>query len=248
VAARQITVAWQPQCSLDGGHVGFEAVPYWHDGSRSVPPAEFVPVAEEAGLISELGRLVMEGVMTRLAALCAMGHAPGRVSVNVYSRQIREAGFPAETLAQLRRFGLSPAHLEIKVTEDMVLGRAGAAVEDALRAFHAGGILSALDTGGACLLSLATLARLPIGRIRIDAGFVQEIGTAGPGGAIVLAAIGLAHGLGLEAVAAGVETPAQRVFLEKAGCDVMQGPLIAPPMTTPEDAAVYLSGPCRLRA
>jgi diguanylate cyclase (GGDEF)-like protein/PAS domain S-box-containing protein len=248
LAAGQVAVAWQPQCGISGAHMGFEAVPHWHDGVRSVPPAEFLLVAEEAGLISDLGRLVMEDTLTRLAALHAMGHEPERVSVNVYSRQIREAGFAAEMGEQLQRFGLMPAQLEIRVTEDMVLGRAGSAVEDALGALHDRGIASALDTGGACLLSLATLARLPIGRIRIDAGCVGEIGRGRRGGAIVRAAIGLAHGLAVEAVAAGVETPAQRLFLEQAGCDVMQGPLIAPPLMTVEETVRYLVEPGLLRA
>jgi diguanylate cyclase (GGDEF)-like protein/PAS domain S-box-containing protein len=241
LAGGQITVTWQPRRRLRGGHAGFEAVPHWHDGRRSAPPAEFLPVAEEAGLTGELGRVVMEGVLTRMTALRAVGCEPGRIAINVYSRQVREPGFVTETIDLMRRFGLDPGHLEIKVTEEMVLGRAGAAVEDALVALHESGITSALETGAGGLVSLATLARLPFGRIRIDPSFIGEIGTDRRGGAIVRAAIGLAHGLGFEAVAAGVETPAQLLFLEEAGCDVVQGPLIAPLMTTTEEAAAYLA-------
>jgi diguanylate cyclase (GGDEF)-like protein/PAS domain S-box-containing protein len=248
LSAGQITVAWQPKRTLRGVHVAFEALPLWHDGSRFVPPAELVPVAEEAGLINALGRVVMEGALARLAELRAMGHEPGRVAVDVFSRQISEPGFVADMQELLRRFGLAPQHLEIKVTEDMVLGRAGATIEDKLRALSESGVTSALETGGACLLSVATLARLPIYRIKIDASFISEIGTERPGGAIVLAAIGLAHGLGFEAVAAGVETQAQLAFLEKAGCDVVQGPLIAPMMTTTDEAARYLKQARRMRA
>jgi diguanylate cyclase (GGDEF)-like protein/PAS domain S-box-containing protein len=237
----KITIALQPQRKLRGGHAGFEAVPRWHDGGRSPPPAEFLPIAEEAGLTGELGRLVLDSVLKRLIALRSLGHEPGRIAINVYSRQVREPGFVAETIDLVRRSGLDPGHLEIKVTEEMVLGRASAAVEDALVALHESGITSALETGRGGLLSLATLARLPFGRIRIDASFIGEIGTERRGGAIVLAAIGLAHGLGFEAVAAGVQTPAQLLFLEQAGCDVVQGPLIAPLMTTTEEAADYLA-------
>jgi diguanylate cyclase (GGDEF)-like protein/PAS domain S-box-containing protein len=248
LAAGEVAVSWQPKRVLRGGHVAFEAMPHWHDGRRLVPPAEFIPVAEDSGLIGGLGRMVMESVLTRLAALRAMGHEPGRVAVNVYSRQIRAVGFVAETKELLRGFGLGPSHLEVKVTDDMVTGRAGIVVEDALRALHACGITSALDTGGECILSLATLARLPIRRIKIDASIIGEIGTECPGEAIVRAAIGLAHGLGIEAIAAGVQTPAQLLFLERAGCDVVQGPLIAPPMTTTEEAARYLEKSCLLMA
>jgi diguanylate cyclase (GGDEF)-like protein/PAS domain S-box-containing protein len=247
LAARQITVAWQPQRWLGGGHLGFEALPHWHDGSGFVPPAEFIPVAEEAGLISELGRLVMEGVLTRLAALRALGLEPGYVAVSVYSRQIREAGFAAETKELLRRFGLAPAQLAIKVTQDMVLGRMGAAAEDALRALHGSGITSTLAIVGDGLLSVPTLARLPISRISIDAAFIRQIGIERRGGALVQAAIGLAQGLGLDTVAAGVETPRQLRFLERAGCDIAQGPLIAPLMTTTEEAARYLTNASLLR-
>ena len=243
LASGQITVAWQPKRLLRGGHVAFEAIPYWDDGCRIVPRAELVAVAEETGLTGTLGRMVMEGALSRLATLRAMDLGPGRVEIGVYGRHITEPGFVGETKELLRRFGLGRGDLEIKVTEDMVHGRIGAAVESALQALVECGITSVIETGGACLLSLATLARLPIARIKIDASFIAEIGTGRRGEAIVRAAIGLAHGLGFQAVAVGVETPAQLLFLERSGCDVVQGPLIAPLMTTTEEAAHYLSRP-----
>ncbi|WP_419758081.1 putative bifunctional diguanylate cyclase/phosphodiesterase [Acidisoma sp.] len=244
----QITVAWQPKRLLRGGHVAFEAIPFWRNGHRIVPRADLVAAAIETGLACELGRLVMEGALGRLAALRAQGLEPGRVEIGVYGRQVAEAGFVGETKELLRRFGLRRGDLEIKITEDMVHGRIGAAVENALRALDDCGITSVIETGDACLVSLSTLARLPIARIKIDASFIAEIGTGRRSEAIVRAAIGLAHGLGFQAVAVGVETPAQLLFLERHGCDVVQGPLIAPLMTTTEEAARYLSKPWLMTA
>jgi diguanylate cyclase (GGDEF)-like protein/PAS domain S-box-containing protein len=241
LAAQRVAVAWAPRRALRGGEVAFDAVPHWHYGRRLVPARELFSVAEESGLTGELGRTVMEGALARLAALRALGYAPGRVAVPVSGRVIRDPGFLGETIGLLRRFGLAPAHLEISVTEDMLLGHAADAVENALRALSDHGITSALDTPACGHLSLARLARLPIGRIRIDAAVIRQIGGERGSGAIARAAIGLAHGLGVEAVAAGVETPAQLWFLDRAGCDEVQGPLIAAPLTTTEDAAYYLA-------
>jgi diguanylate cyclase (GGDEF)-like protein/PAS domain S-box-containing protein len=241
VAGKRIAVAWAPRRALRGGDMAFDAVPHWHYGRRLVSPGELFSVAEEGGLTGELGRTLMESALARLAVLRASGYAPGRVALRASGRAIRDPGFLGETKALLRRFGLDPSHLEITVTEDMLFGHAADAVEDALRALNDHGIAIALDTPACGFLSLARLARLPVGRIRIDASVIRDIGRERGSGAVVRAAIGLAHGLGIEAVAAGVETPAQLWFLDRAGCDEVQGPLIAPPLTTTEDAAYHLA-------
>ncbi len=241
LAQNQFTVALQPKCLLrGGGHAGFEALARWHDGTRWVPPAEFVPVAEDTGQIATLGRMVMAAALARIREIRDAGLDPGRVAVNVTGPQLLDSHFRAETLEMLRRNGLRPADLELELTETILLGRAAERIDGVLREVSRLGITLALDDFGTGYASLAHLSRLPIDRLKIDRSFVDDIGGGGPGGVIARTVVSLAHSLEMEAIAEGVETAEQVAFLEAAGCDAAQGYLFSRPLLTTGEAIAYL--------
>jgi EAL domain-containing protein (putative c-di-GMP-specific phosphodiesterase class I) len=236
----RVEVALQPKRLLRGGHDGFEALARWHDGKRWVSPTEFVPVAEDSGLIVPLGKFVLETALGRIAALRAMGLQPGAVALNISGAQLLDPAFQHDVVAALRRNDLGPASLEFELTETVLLGRAIERIEQTLHSFRALGICLALDDFGTGFASLAHVARLPIQRLKIDRAFVGGIGGPGRGSVIARAVIGLAHGMDMQAAAVGVETQAQMAFLQDEECDAMQGYLIAPPLLGVEEAAAYL--------
>jgi diguanylate cyclase (GGDEF)-like protein/PAS domain S-box-containing protein len=242
IAARQIQVALQPKRLLRGGHDGFEALARWHDGTRLVPPAEFVPVAEESGQMLALGQLVMEAALVRFRALRDLGLQPGRLALNISGIQVQDGAFRDDVLAALRRHDVGPEVLEFELTETVLTGRAIERIEATLQQFRALGIALALDDFGTGFASLAHVSRLPIQRIKLDRAFTGGIGRAGRGGIIARAVIGLAHGMDMEATAVGVETPEQLAFLTAEGCDSVQGYLISPPLGSVAEAAAYLEG------
>ncbi len=240
IAERSIQVALQPARHLRGGHAGFEALARWHDTERWVPPEEFVAAADEIGLASALGSLVIEAALSRMAALRGLGLSTGRVAVNVAASQLLDDFFISNTMGLLQRYGMAAADLELEITETVLLGRATDRVVRVLHKLKAHGISLALDDFGTGLASLADLSHLPIDRLKIDRSFVSGIGAPGRGGKIARTVIGLARGLEIGSVAEGVETEAQAAFLRAEGCDAMQGLFVAPPMLTLEDSAAYL--------
>ena len=235
-----IRVALQPTRRLRGGHAGFEALARWHDGRRWIDPAEFIPIAEETGLIIPLGTAVLDGALARIRQLQDMGLNPGRIAVNVTGPQLLDPQFRDMTLEALRRHQLDPSLLELELTETVLLGRAVERIEAVLRDLSHVGIRLALDDFGTGYASLAHLSMLPIDQLKIDRSFVAEIGRRGSSDVITRTVIGLARNLGMESVAEGIETEAQLAFLVQAGCDVGQGYLFAPPLVTLKEAADYL--------
>ncbi len=244
LAECRVTVAFQPKCVLraGGGHAGFEALARWHDGTRWVPPSEFIPVAEDMSLIGRLSVVVMEAAISRSREIRDNGLDPGRIAVNVTAQQLLDDNFKTGTLEALRRYGLRPSDLELEITETVLLGRASERIDAILREFSDLGVTLALDDFGTGYASLAHLSRLPIDRLKIDRSFVDGIGKSGSGGVIARAVIGLAHSLQMEVIAEGVETPEQLAFLQAAGCDAAQGYLFARPFLTTPEAIEYLRG------
>jgi diguanylate cyclase (GGDEF)-like protein/PAS domain S-box-containing protein len=241
LARHRVTVALQPKRRLrDGAHAGFEALARWHDGTNWVPPAEFIPIAEDTGLIRSLGRVVMAAALARIRDIRDQGVAPGRVALNVTGPQLLDPQFQEQTLAALRRHGLGPADLELELTGDSLFGRASERTDAALCELSDLGMTLALDDFGTGYASIAHLSRLPIDRLKIDRSFADGSGRGGADGMLARAVIGLAHSLGMESVAKGVETEEQLAFLAAAGCDVAQGYLISRPLPTTAAAVAYL--------
>ncbi len=238
------SVALQPKRRLgDGAHAGFEALARWYDGTDWVSPSEFILVAKDAGLIRPVGREIMAAAIARMREIRDQGLEPGRVAVNVTGPQLLDPHFKEQTLAALRRQGLVPADLELELAGTALFGRASERIHAVLNDLSDLGITLALDDFGTGYASLAHLSRLPINRLKIDRFFIAGIGRAGPGSVITRTVISLAHSLGMDSIAKGVETSEQLAFLSNAGCDVAQGYLISRPLLTTAEAIAYLRPP-----
>nr|WP_314075755.1 EAL domain-containing protein [uncultured Roseococcus sp.] len=239
--ADRIEVALQPQVRLsDGVHVGFEALARWTDGTTPIPPSEFIPVAEETGMIVPLGARITGLALSAITRLRARGLNPGRVSVNVAASQLLSPGFFDFVRHQLQTHGIEPSCLEVEVTETVLLDRASDRIAHVLAELEGLGVSIALDDFGTGYASLSHLTRLPVHRLKIDRHFVRDIATGSVPNPIARTVIGLAHGLGMQTVAEGVETEAQRDYLAAHGCDLIQGYLISRPLT-PDEAGDYLA-------
>lgn len=240
IVAEGITIALQPQLrTCDGRHLGFEALARWPGTVHSVHPSEFIPLAEEMGLIVPLSRLVLRQALGAIRAFDQLGLEPGRIAVNVATEQLLSEDFPREVQAELQRHGLPPERLEIELTETTLLDRSTDRIAQVLREFDAMGVSIALDDFGTGYASLTHLTQFPVHRLKIDRRLVRSIESGDRASLIARTVIGLAHGLGLQAVAEGVETAAQWDYLRKLGCDVVQGFLPGAPFDV-EQAAAHL--------
>ena len=224
------TVAYQPIVALGDGSVEFaEALLRWRLGDEPVSPGEFVPVAQDTGLIVPLGRRVLAAACRDAATWPAQGdRPPAAVSVNVSPAQLRTPGLAQHARECLSASGLPPERLVIELTEDALL-EDEASVVRALEELRAEGVRIALDDFGTGYSSLAYIERLPLDIVKLDREFVAELGTNERAEGVLSAAIDLAHAVGVPVVAEGVETPQQAQILFLLGCDFAQGYLFARP-------------------
>jgi len=227
----QLVLQYQPRISLGGSQVvGIEALVRWrHPVLGLVPPARFIPLAEETGMIEDIDLWVLREACTRAAAWHAEGLPLGRVSVNLSARKFQQAGLAQRVRRVLEDSGLDPARLELEITESTVMHD----TEDAaavLRSLKALGVTLSIDDFGTGYSSLSYLKRFPLDVLKIDRSFVKDVVGDPNDAAITRAIIALAHGLNLEAVAEGVETAEQANFLKDNGCDEIQGYYYSPPV------------------
>jgi len=230
----EFMVHYQPQLHLRERTVtGLEALVRWQHPERGlVAPGEFIPLAEESGLIVPLGNWVLQEVGRQMRAWTDEGRAPGYVAVNLSALQLDCEGFAESVLAVLRTHRLAPECLELEITESCLMAdraRATAAL-DALR--HHGVRLS-IDDFGTGYSSMSYLQHLKVHRLKIDMSFIRDLETDPSSASIVTAIIALGHGLDLEVVAEGVETRAQLEHLRRLGCDMIQGYLVSRPVPAP---------------
>ncbi len=231
LAAGRLSVALQPQIALESGkHIGFEALARWRLNNQSVSPAEFIPIAEETGSIIPLGTYVLETALATIKTLGRSGFAVGTLAVNVAAAQLKLDDFVAQVAAMLRHYGVAPANLELEITENTLLDRAFDTIARSLCELKRLGVKIALDDFGTGHASLVHLKRLSVDRLKIDRSFVSDIETSHDSGTISRTIIGLAHSLGLQVVAEGVETERQLAFLRQHGCDFGQGYLFGRPL------------------
>jgi len=214
---------YQPQVDLANGHIfGAEALIRWHDKELgNIPPARFIPVAEETGVIVAIGNWVLAEAIRQ----CAQWHAQGRtltVAVNVSALQFQQANFVDGVAEALRATSLPPEMLELELTESILIRD----VDDALARLEALaelGVRMSIDDFGTGYSSLSYLKRFPIHKLKIDQSFISDLSLDDSDAAIVTAIIHLAQALKLRVIAEGVETEMQRQFLVSAGCDEFQG-------------------------
>ncbi|HEV7833092.1 MAG TPA: sensor domain-containing phosphodiesterase [Caballeronia sp.] len=213
--------------SRGGGVVGVEALIRWqHPVHGLVPPAAFIPLAESIGLINYLGNWVLKAACMQLVQWDSEGFVLDYVSVNVSPQQFRDKRFTQNVKDALQLTGLDPRRLVFEITESLLMHDPEEATR-LLEALAAIGIAFAVDDFGTGYSSLSYLQRFPLSKLKIDRSFIENLLTSRNNRAIVAAVVGLAKSLGLELVAEGVETEAQRELLIEMGCDQIQGWLIS---------------------
>lgn len=235
---------FQPQIHLGSGEmVGAEALIRWfHKDRGMVSPADFIPVAEESGLVMPLGAWVLQEAC-RLAHdwyLSEPEHDDWRMSVNVSSKQFSRPDFVSMVRSTLEQTEMNPDCLELEITESMVMSDIDAVVKK-LKQLREMGVALSIDDFGTGYSSLSYLKKLPVNRLKIDRSFIKDIPYNEEDRAITRAVIRMASSLNMEVVAEGMETHSQRCFLEENGCDIAQGFLISRPMPE-EDFCSWVCG------
>jgi diguanylate cyclase (GGDEF)-like protein/PAS domain S-box-containing protein len=242
-ASAELVNFYQPIVSLGTGAIqACEALVRWRHPTRGLlGPMAFLPQAEEAGLMGALGELVLAQACRDLAAWRRAGHRGLRVSINLAADQFQRADLAEQVVAAAEAVGLPPEALELEITESMAAQDVEATVAGLAR-LREHGIQVMIDDFGTGYSSLAHLKRLPLDVLKIDRAFVTDVTTDPGSAAIVSTVILLAHALGCEVVAEGVETRAQLEHLRQNGCDFVQGYLFSRPVPA-EDFARLLAVP-----
>ena len=237
IATNAFVLHYQPQtCLTDGTLQGFEALVRWNHPERGlIGPDQFIPFAESRGLITPIGRWVLGEACRQLKAWQDQGLAQVPVAVNLSAMEFRQRDLAREIVAVLEDTGLAPQHLEIEITESVLMHQTGQ-VLDTLNALKTLGVSISIDDFGTGYSSLAYLKRYPIDKLKIDRSFVMDTPGNADDVAIVTAIIQMSRSLQLKTVAEGVETQAQMALLAKLGCDMMQGFALSEPMDAPTAA------------
>ena len=233
LARREFRVLYQPIVWLGTSVLaGCEALLRWEHPTRGlVPPADFIPIAEETGAIVPIGEWVLREACTQAQAWGYLGRKAPTVAVNLSARQFRERGLGRTVERILQETGLPPGRLKLEVTESAVMHDAdeAAGIVRQLREF---GVGFALDDFGTGHSSLSYVKRFPLSDLKIDRSFVTDITTSAEAAAIATAVVTLGHSLDLKVIAEGIETEAQRRFLRGLRCDAGQGYHLGRPMTS----------------
>ncbi|MEB0135384.1 EAL domain-containing protein [Actimicrobium sp. CCC2.4] len=235
---QELSLHYQPQVDIASGRItGVEALLRWHHPEMGIiSPAQFIPIAEDTGLIVPIGAWVMQAACRQNMAWQRAGLAPIVMAVNLSARQFKHNDVEAMVRDVLLDTGLDGRHLELEVTEGIVMENTEALIVtmDALKAI---GVRLSLDDFGTGYSNLAYLKRFPLDTIKIDRSFVSGIGQ-GDDAVIAATVITLGHHLNLTVIAEGVETPDQRNVLQQLGCDIMQGYLFSRPLTAEATTAL----------
>jgi diguanylate cyclase (GGDEF)-like protein/PAS domain S-box-containing protein len=247
----ELVLHYQPSVELQSGRiVGAEALVRWQHGERGLlPPAEFIPAAEEGGLIVPLGEWVLREACAQLSAWRHAGIVSHefRVSVNVSARQLSRPELPHTVAAALAAADLESSALCLEITESAVVDDTATALAN-LHALKEHGVLIALDDFGVGSSSLSRIRELPpVGVIKVDQSFIAGLGRSDSAAALVRGVLGLARSLGLTAIAEGVETVDQLAELRRLGCDMGQGFLFGRPQP-PSEIELALTGAPPTRA
>jgi len=229
--SQQFVVHYQPQVDRQGRVRSVEALLRWkHPRRGQVMPGEFIPVAEDTGLILPLGRWVLETACAQLARWEHEAYTQDlSISVNVSVRQFRHPDFVDMVMEAIRASGVKPQRLKLELTESLLADRMEITIEK-MGMLKSLGVTLSLDDFGMGYSALSYLKHMPLDQLKIDRAFVKDVLTDPNDAAIARTIIGLAQSLGLAVIAEGVETEAQRDFLARHGCEYYQGYLYCPPL------------------
>ena len=221
---QEFELFYQPKIDISSGSVmGMEALIRWfHPEHGFISPLDFIPLAEEKGLINPIGEWVLNEACTKTSEWNADGYGDLKVSVNVSAKQFKDSGFKASVISALRSSGLNPHNLMLEITESVLMGD----VEDyvnLMQEIRELGVSFSLDDFGTGYSSLSYLKRFPIGELKIDRSFLIEVPSNNEDCSIVKAIIAMAHSLGHKVVAEGVDNAEQLSFLKQHNCDIIQG-------------------------
>jgi diguanylate cyclase (GGDEF)-like protein len=225
IALQMFDVDYQPIVAAEGGAmIGVEALLRWtHPTRGQIPPSVFIPLAEQSGLMSQLGEIVLRRALSDGARWPSLS-----VAVNLSPVQIRDRWLVDLVAAIMAETGIAASRVVLEVTEGLLIDNPQEA-QARLEALRALGVGLALDDFGTGYSSLNYLQKFPFDRLKIDRTFVASLGSSGNAGTIIQSIVALGHALGMQVLAEGVETDEQRVLLRLAGCDAMQGYLFARP-------------------
>jgi diguanylate cyclase (GGDEF)-like protein/PAS domain S-box-containing protein len=232
LAAQEFALHYQIQVSGSGETTGAEALVRWNHSTRGmVSPAQFIPLAEETGLILPLGQWVMESACAQLVQWAKNPQtARWTVAVNVSASQFAQADFEAKVITALQKTGANPQQLKLELTESMLITDVNAIIQK-MNVIRELGVTFSLDDFGTGYSSLSYLKRLPLAQLKIDQSFVRDILTDPSDAVIARTILALGHNLGLRVIAEGVETAEQHHFLASLGCDAFQGYFFGRPAT-----------------
>lgn len=238
----ELVLHYQPQMNLETGCVeGVEALVRWHNPELGlVSPGEFIPLAEDTGLIIEIGEWVLRKACQQACTWIAEGVALQRIAVNISVLEFIRPDFMSMVHRALADSGLPPEHLELEITESLLAEDTASAV-NTLQRLRAKGIQLSIDDFGTGFSNLSQLKHFPIDRLKIDQSFVQGMLTSGHDAAIVKAVLTMAESMGLRVVAEGVETAEQYTYLLECRCNDIQGYYISRPVTEDKVAAIFSS-------
>lgn len=236
---QEFLLHYQPQVDLVTGHIcGVEALLRWNaPGKGLVPPLDFIPLAEETGLIVPIGEWVLRAACEQALAWQQAGLPPLRMAVNLSVRQLQQPDIAHRIRAVLNETGLSPHSLGLEITESMLIGESAHGV-NVLRSLKSLGVEISLDDFGTGYSNLSYLRKLPIDVVKVDRSFVHDVGAAPTDVSMTRAVIGMAHSLHKKVLAEGVETEAQMALLAALRCDQVQGYFFSRPL--PADGVARL--------
>jgi EAL domain-containing protein (putative c-di-GMP-specific phosphodiesterase class I) len=227
----QLQLYFQPQIDIQSGMIsGMEALLRWkHPEAGIISPTEFIPVAEENGIINEIGMWVLDSGCAELSKWIKAGHSNIRLAVNVSSKQLAQTDFEHHVFNIMTKHGIPGSSLELEITENVLIQDMDQVVNQ-LRKLHANGVRIAVDDFGIGYSSLGYLQSLPLSTLKIDRSFISGIRASSSRNSIVTAIIAMSKELGLDIVAEGVETEIQHQQLKRLGCPNAQGFLFGRPM------------------
>jgi len=233
----QLQVHYQPQVNLETGQIiGAEALVRWYHPERgAISPTEFIPLAEETGLIIPLGEWVLRTALQ--SAQKWQIASPIRISVNLSGRQFQQSDFQQHLLKILQATGFNPKYLELEITESVLLQDVAATMQ-IVKQLKTLGIEISLDDFGTGFSSLSYLRQFPFDTLKIDRCFIRHLAADARDSAIVIAIIQMAHNLNLKVIAEGVETEAELTVLRENHCDIIQGYFFSPPVSAQEFEAL----------